>query len=80
MAEPLRATAGELDADTIIDALNDGHRVVIETEMLGSEYTVTLRHDGTVYYCDTPTTLHKHEEEAEMRRCIEKQGYIEREE
>jgi hemin uptake protein HemP len=80
MAEPLRATAGELDADTILDAVNGGQRVVIETEMLGSEYTVTLRHDGAVYYCDTPTTLHKHEEEAEMRRCIEKQGYIEREE
>ncbi|NHN46258.1 hypothetical protein G9464_01410 [Halostella sp. JP-L12] len=79
MAEPLRATAGELGADTILDALKDGRRVVIETEMLGSEYTVTLRHDGTVYYCDTPTTLHKHEEESEMRRCIENQGYIEAE-
>jgi hemin uptake protein HemP len=77
MTDPLRATAGELDADVILDALNDGRRVVIETEMLGSEYEVTLRHDGTVYYCDTPTTLHKHEAEAEMRECIRKQGYIE---
>jgi len=77
MTDPMRATAGELDADVILDALNDGRRVVIETEMLGTEYEVTLRHDGTVYYCDTPTTLHKHEAEAEMRKCIKKQGYIE---
>lgn len=79
MSDPLRARAGELDAETILDALDEGRRVVIETEMLGSEYEVTLRHDGTTYYCDTPTTLHKHEEKAEMRRCIEKQGYIEAE-
>ncbi|WP_135535065.1 MULTISPECIES: hypothetical protein [Halostella] len=76
MNDPLRATAGELDADVILDVLNDGGRVIIETEVLGSEYEVTLRHDGTVYYCDTPTTLHKHEAEAEMRKCIKNQGYI----
>jgi hemin uptake protein HemP len=77
MSEPMRARAGELSADEILGALDGGRRVVIRTEMLGSEYEVTLRHDGSVYYCDTPTTLHKHEERAEMRRCIEKQGYIE---
>jgi len=76
MDEPLRANAGELDAEEIIAALDSGQRVVITTEMLGSEYDVTLRHDGSVYYCDTPTTLHKHETEDGMRKCIDQQGYI----
>ena len=37
---------------------------------------VTLRHDGDVYYCDTPTTLHKHESSDEMRECLDEQGYV----
>ncbi|WP_267641420.1 hypothetical protein [Haloarchaeobius amylolyticus] len=76
MPEPLRARAGELSADEILDALREGRRVVITTEMLGVDHEVTLRHDGRIFYCDTPTTLHKHESEDEMRMCIEKQGYI----
>lgn len=73
--EPLRAQAGEMSADEIIDALREGRRVVIRTEMFGSSYDLTLRHDGTTYYCDTPTRLHKHDEEDEMRECIERMGY-----
>ncbi|WP_129114071.1 hypothetical protein [Halegenticoccus tardaugens] len=75
MQEPLRARAGELTAEEILAALDEGRRVVIETEMLGASHEVTLRHDGETYYCDTPTTLHKHESEAEMRSCIDKMGY-----
>lgn len=75
MAEPLRAAAGELDADRILAALDEGRRVVIRTERFGSEHEVTLRHDGRRYYCDTPTTLHRHEDRDEMRRCITEQGY-----
>ena len=75
MAEPLRAEAGELSAEEILAALTEGRRVVVETEMLGSPHEVTLRHDGTTYYCDTPTTLHKHSDEDEMRACIEQMGY-----
>jgi len=75
MADLLRVTEGEMSADEVIDALNDGRRVIVLTEFLGSEHEVTLRWDGDIYYCDTPTQLHKHEEEAEMRECIENQGY-----
>lgn len=75
MTEPLRIAAGELTADEILGALEAGRRVVVETEMLGSPHEVTLRHDGEVYYCDTPTTLHKHETTDEMRECIARQGY-----
>ena len=73
--EPLRAEAGELTTDEILGALREGRRVVIRTEMFGSSYDLTLRHDGTTYYCDTPTRLHKHTDEAEMRQCIERMGY-----
>jgi hypothetical protein len=75
MPEPLRAKSGELTADEILTALQDGRRVVIETEMLGEPHQVILRHDGTTFYCDTPTTLHKHGSEHEMRTCIDRMGY-----
>lgn len=75
MSGPLRVTAGEVGTDEILSALDDGRRVIVATEVLGSEQEVTLRRDGGVYYCDTPTTLHTHESLAEMRKCIEKHGY-----
>ncbi len=75
MAEPLRVDAGELAAGEILAALQDGRRVVVRTEMLGTAHEVTLRHDDGVYYCDTPTTLHKHESAEEMRQCLRNQGY-----
>jgi hemin uptake protein HemP len=73
--EPLRIEAGELSAEEIMDALREGRRVVVTTDMLGGSHTVTLRHDGSTYYCDTPTTLHKHVEEEDMRTCIDRMGY-----
>jgi hemin uptake protein HemP len=75
MPEPLRIKAGELTADEIIAALAEGRRVVVETEMLGGVHEVTLRHDGSTFYCDTPTTLHKHPDEEGMRTCIARMGY-----
>ncbi|ELZ94351.1 MULTISPECIES: hypothetical protein [Haloferax] len=75
MPEPLRVESGELTADEILDALRDGRRVVVRAELLGGVHEVTLRHDGTVFYCDTPTTLHKHEDEDGMRACVLKMGY-----
>jgi len=75
MTEPLHVEAGELHADEFIETLTDGRRVVVRMELLGTEREVTLRWDGEVFYCDTPTRLHKHENEAEMRECIENQGY-----
>jgi hemin uptake protein HemP len=71
----LTVDAGELTASEIIDALEDGQRVVVRVEMLGGVHDVTLRHDGTTYYCDTPTTLHKHPDVEGMRTCIEEMGY-----
>ncbi|WP_251328939.1 hypothetical protein [Haloplanus pelagicus] len=71
----LTIEAGELTVSEILDALEDGQRVVVSVEMLGGVHEVTLRHDGTTYYCDTPTTLHKHGSVDEMRTCIERMGY-----
>ncbi|MCU4801582.1 hypothetical protein OB920_14480 [Halobacteria archaeon HArc-gm2] len=73
--DPLVTTDGAMGADELLAALDDGRRVVVRTEFLGEEHEVTLRRDGDVFYCDTPTRLHKHESREEMRTCIEKQGY-----
>lgn len=76
MGEPIVVDAGEVQPEEILDALKQGRRIVVRTEFLGSEYEVTLRWDGDTYYCDTPTRLHKHETESEMRTCLERQGYV----
>lgn len=75
MTDSLRIDAGERTADEIIDAIEGGQRVVVTTTMLEDVHEVTLRYDGSVYYCDTPTQLHRHESEPEMRSCIRKMGY-----
>jgi hemin uptake protein HemP len=71
----MRIEAGQHSADEIIAALREGRRVVVRTEMLGGDHEITLRHDGTTFYCDTPTTLHRHTEETAMRECIVNMGY-----
>lgn len=73
--EPLRIEAGELTADEILAALEEGRRIVVTADLFGSRREMTLRHDGETFYCDTPTRLHKHADEAEMRACIERMGY-----
>ena len=75
MAEPLRIDPGDRTADEIIDALNEGRRILVTVEMLGRSHEICLRYDGTHYYCDTPTRLHKHSDEGEMRACIREMGY-----
>ena len=72
--EPLVVDAGEADIEQLLDALESGRRVVVQTEFLGSSHEVTLRYDG-VWYCDTPTRLHKHDSREEMRSCLLQQGY-----
>ncbi|MEF8812704.1 MAG: hypothetical protein V5A55_02670 [Halovenus sp.] len=77
MSDTLVIDAGEMEPAALIEAIEEGKRVVVRTEFLGSEYEVTLRYDGSTYYCDTPTRLHKHTSESEMRTCLEEQGYAE---
>jgi hemin uptake protein HemP len=79
MTGPLRVEAGEVTADEILDALGEGRRVVVRTQVLGDDHDVTLRHDGEQYYCDTPTTLHTHDSREEMLQCIHKHGYADEE-
>lgn len=75
MTEALEVDAGELDGDSILSALEEGTRVIVRTEFVGEIHEVTLRWDGEVFYCDTPTRLHRHEDREEMRTCLERQGY-----
>ncbi|MFB6243849.1 MAG: hypothetical protein ABEH80_07095 [Halobaculum sp.] len=73
--DPLRIEAGELTAEEILDELSDGRRIVVRADLFGAEREMTLRHDGETFYCDTPTRLHKHDDEEEMLTCIERMGY-----
>ena len=75
MSDPLVIDAGEMAVEDLLEQLQDGKRIVVQTEFLGNEHEITLRHDGETYYCDTPTRLHKHDDEAEMRDCLREQGY-----
>lgn len=75
MATTRSLAAGELSTDAIIRELQQGQRLRITVEMLGNPHEITLRYDGETYYCETPTRLHKHSDEAAMRDCIEKLGY-----
>jgi hemin uptake protein HemP len=75
MGDSLVVEAGEMGVEELLDTLEEGHRVIVRTEFLGSEHEVTLRHDGDTYYCDMPTRLHKHESASEMRECLSNQGY-----
>ncbi len=75
MADPIETEAGEHSVEELITAIKEGRRVIVQTEFLGSQHEITLRHDGEIYYCDTPARLHKHTSEEEMRECLEKQGY-----
>jgi hemin uptake protein HemP len=75
MGETHVIQAGEREPEELMAALEAGDRIVVQTEFLGTEHEVTLRHDGDTYYCDTPTRLHKHTSPEEMRTCLEQQGY-----
>ncbi|MFQ3476259.1 hypothetical protein HKK80_08355 [Halonotius sp. F2-221B] len=75
MAATRNLEAGELSADAIIRELQQGQRLRVTVELLGSAHEITLRYDGETYYCETPTRLHKHSDEAAMRGCIEELGY-----
>ena len=66
---------GEYTAEELLSGLRNGERFVVRTEVLGSLEELTLRFDGEIYYCDSPTILHKHTDEAEMRECIENHGF-----
>ncbi|RJX51435.1 NUDIX hydrolase [Halonotius pteroides] len=67
--------AGELSADEIINALRGGQRLQVSVELLDQQHQITLRYDGETYYCETPTRLHRHSDEAAMRACIKERGY-----
>ena len=72
---PVRVRPGDLTVEEILERLHAGERVVVEREVLGGVHEVTLRFDGGTYYCDTPTTLHRHDTAEAMRACLDEQRY-----
>jgi|GEM_PF-1499900 hypothetical protein len=75
MPESTVVEPGERSAEELLSGLEDGERFVVRTEVLGSIEELTLRFDGEIYYCDSPTILHKHTDAEEMRECIEDLGF-----
>ncbi|CCQ35990.1 uncharacterized protein Nmlp_1803 [Natronomonas moolapensis 8.8.11] len=75
MPESTVVEPGERTAEELLSGLESGERFVVKTEVLGSVEELTLRFDGEVYYCDSPTILHKHTDAEEMRECIEDLGF-----
>ena len=76
MSDATVVDAGEHDAEELLGRLRDGERLVVRADVLGRAQEVTLRFDGQTYYCDTPTTLHKHETAEEMAECMRHHGYV----
>jgi hemin uptake protein HemP len=76
MRDSTEVEAGEHDAEKLLTLLRAGERLVVQAEVLGGSQEVTLRFDGETYYCDTPTTLHKHDSAEEMAECMRQYGYV----
>lgn len=76
MSEQTVVEPGEHTAEALLECLEAGERLVVRTEVLGSEEELTLRYDGETYYCDSPTTLHTHDDRDGMRSCMEHYGYV----
>jgi len=76
MAESTVIEPGEITVEELLAGLENGERFVVRTEVLGSTEELTLRFDGEIYYCDSPTILHKHTDVEEMRDCIENLGFV----
>ncbi len=75
MSESTIIEPGEHTVEELLSGLKNGERFTVRTEVLGSTEELTLRFDGEIYYCDSPTILHKHTDETEMRNCIENLGF-----
>jgi hypothetical protein len=76
MSDQTTVEAGEHTAEELLTRLRAGERLLVQTEVLGSAEQLTLRFDGETYYCDTPTTLHKHDDAEGMERCMREAGYV----
>ena len=75
MSDPTVIEPGERTVEELLSGLENGERFVVRTDVLGSVEELTLRFDGEIYYCDSPTVLHKHTEVEEMRECIRNLGF-----
>lgn len=71
MMRSITVSKGELTATEIIDIIENGGRVLIESSVLGDTIQVAIRkHKGT-YYCDTPTKLNTYTSPEKAATCLE---------
>lgn len=74
MEEPVRVARGELTTTEIIEALQNGQRIIIEVDLLGRSVELALRMREDTYYCDTPVKLLTFNTEDGFRTCLHRFG------
>ena len=72
MTSVLTIDRKELTSAEIVDAIEVGKRVIIETEVLGKTVRMTIRKREQTYYCDTPIKLLTFDTDAELQSCLER--------
>lgn len=72
MAETLYVDRKDLTSGEILRELEEGNRVIIQVEVLGTTLNMAVRRQEGTYYCDTPMKLLTYETEEEMRTCLER--------
>ena len=69
----------ELTAAEIVDAVENGERVIIDVSILSKTISLVIRKQDGTYYCDTPMKLMTHESRDELRQCLEQFRLVKRE-
>lgn len=72
MTDHLRVSRGELTSTEVLEALEEGRRVIIEVDALGMTMEMAVREQRGTYYCDTPVKLFQYESAEELRACLER--------
>ena len=72
MAETIHVARADLTSTEVLRELDNGNRVVIESEFLGKTMRMAIREQSGTYYCDTPVKLLTYENREEMQNCLER--------
>lgn len=68
----VRVKRKELTSGEVLELLENGERVIVEIDLLGSTMEMAIREQRGTYYCDTPVKLLTYESKAAMRTCLER--------
>lgn len=72
MTDAVRAGRKELRTSEVIRELENGNRILIESELLGKRLRLAIREEQGTYYCDTPVKLFTFDTQDDLGECLEK--------